>query len=117
MTMCMRSTQSTTCADGKCLFFAVTLALTETLTYGVSMSQTHRNSRSSAVAVRSEVVVRKRYTEPPAILSIKLEAELMRAIDDEVLREANAANRIVPRSDVVKALIREALTARAKRRK
>lgn len=61
--------------------------------------------------------VRKRYDDNASMLTLKVEPDLKGELDAEVLRESVAAGHVVTRSDVVKALLREALAARAKRRK
>jgi hypothetical protein len=62
-------------------------------------------------------MVKKRYTEKPAALTLKIEAEFLRQIDAEVLAASVREGHIIARSDVVKDLLREALSARAKKRK
>jgi hypothetical protein len=76
-----------------------------------------RKSRRSTRRVASSVVARKRYTEKPALLALKVEPEFLRQLDEEVLRASNAAGRILTRTDVVKEMLTEAMAARAKRRK
>lgn len=51
------------------------------------------------------------------MLTLKIEAELKAELDAEVLRQSNAAGHVVSRTDVVKALLREALATRKKRGK
>ena len=66
--------------------------------------QTHRNSQPRSGPVESEPVPRKRYASPPAVLTMKTEAEFLQQIDAEVLRESNRVGHVVTRTDVVKAL-------------
>jgi hypothetical protein len=80
------------------------------------MTPRHENSRIDAGSVPS-VSVRKRYDDKVSMLTLKIEADLKADLDAEVLRASIAAGHVITRSDVVKALLREALTARAKRRK
>jgi hypothetical protein len=80
------------------------------------MTPRYENSRIDVGSVPSSTV-RKRYDEKVSMLTLKIEADLKADLDAEVLRTSVAAGHVVTRSDVVKALLREALAARAKRRK
>jgi hypothetical protein len=75
------------------------------------MTPRHENSRIDAGSVPS-VSVRKRYDDKVSMLTLKIEADLKADLDAEVLRASIAAGHVITRSDVVKALLREALTAR-----
>lgn len=80
------------------------------------MIRTYKNSRAVQASVPSGEVVKKRYADKPAVLTLKMEADFLKQIDDEVLFQSNQRGHIVTRSDVVKDLIREALTLRTKKR-
>jgi hypothetical protein len=74
------------------------------------------NSGTMKRGVSSDAVTKKRYETKPAIVSLKMEADLLQAIDAEVLAQSNRLGRLTTRSDVMKALLSEALAARAKKR-
>lgn len=80
------------------------------------MMPKHDSSRPRQAAVRSDAV-RKRYLEKPSIVSLKMEAEFLRQVDDEVLYQSVQKGHVATRSDTIKELLREALAARAKKRK
>jgi hypothetical protein len=60
-------------------------------------------------------VAKKKYDEKPAVITLKVEPDFLKRIDDEVLRQSNQKGHIVTRSDVVKELIEEALVSRKKK--
>lgn len=80
------------------------------------MMPRYNSARVASAAVGSVAVTKKRYETKPAIVSLKMEAEFLRSIDEEVLYQSNQRGKLLTRSDVLKDLLREALAARAKKR-
>jgi hypothetical protein len=62
------------------------------------MTPRHGISDAASRGLASGAVTKKRYAEKPAILTLKMDPERLKRIDDEVIYQINAKGRILTRA-------------------